>query len=178
MADYRQYFLIHPVGLAFRLMHFGRYGQDANELQPIYLGNPNFVRGYSFRGLRKPVGTGAGFMSIENLIGSKIAVANAEVRLPFTGPEEFALISSRYFFTDLVWFADAGLAWFDFDMIEMQWDPAVDSDVRSPVFSTGITLRFNLFGAIILEPYYAFPFQRETEQTSGVLGFHLSFGGF
>lgn len=179
MADYRQYYLMHPVGLAFRLMHFGRYGQDANELQPIYLGNPNFVRGYSFRGLRDPTGRrGGGFMTIENLIGSKILVGNAEVRLPFTGPEEFALIRSRYFFTDLAWFADAGMAWFNFDEIEIQWEAVDDSNIRTPVFSTGIALRVNLFGAIILEPYYAFPFQRETEQTSGVLGFHLSFGGF
>ena len=178
MADYRQYYLMHPVGLAFRLMHFGRYGQDANELQPIYLGNPNFVRGYSFRGLRDPTGRRGGFMTIENLIGSKIIVGNAEVRLPFTGPEEFALIRSRYFFTDLAWFADAGLAWFDFDEIEIQWEAVDDSNIRTPVFSTGIALRVNLFGAIILEPYYALPFQRETEQTSGVLGFHLSFGGF
>jgi hypothetical protein len=29
-----------------------------------------------------------------------------------------------------------------------------------PVFSAGISSRFNLFGYMVLEAYYAFPFQR------------------
>ncbi|MDI3521110.1 MAG: hypothetical protein PWR04_1098, partial [Anaerophaga sp.] len=33
-------------------------------------------------------------------------------------------------------------------------------------------------GAIILEPYYAFPFQRPETKTSGTFGLHLSAGGF
>ena len=177
-ADYRQYRLIHPVGLGFRLMHFGRYGRDADQLQPVFLGNPFFVRGYSFRQITQTNETSEQYISVNNLLGSKIAVANAEVRLPFTGPPELALIRSRMFFSDLVFFADAGLAWNDFDDIEARWSPVRDDDVRIPVVSTGVALRVNLFGAIILEPFFAFPFQRRADRTTGTLGFHLSFGGF
>ncbi len=178
MADYRNYLFIPPASLAFRIMHFGRYGPDADAVQPIYVGNPFFVRGYSFRALRQPTGTEAGLLSINNLVGSKIAVVNAELRYPFTGPEQLALISSRFLFSDLVLFADGGLAWHDFDNIEFQWEPPREEDQRIPVYSAGIAWRINLFGAIILEPYFAFPFQRRADRTSGTLGFHLSFGGF
>lgn len=178
MADYRQYFHIPPISLAFRVMHMGRYGDDARELRPVYLGNPYYVRGYSFRALRRPEETRGDFMNINNLLGSKIAVTNAEVRYPFTGPEELALIRSGYIFSDLVFFVDAGLAWHDFDQIDFRWEPVRDDDRRIPVISTGVSWRVNLLGAIILEPYYAFPFQRRGDSTSGTLGFHLSFGGF
>ena len=30
---------------------------------------------------------------------------------------------------------------------------------RCPVFSTGVSLRINLLGYLIIEPYYAFPLQ-------------------
>jgi outer membrane protein assembly factor BamA len=178
MADYRQYRHIPPVALAFRVMHYGRYGSDADQLQPIYLGNPFYVRGYSYRAFTQPGETSNSFMSINNLIGSKIAVVNAEIRYPFTGPEVLAPIRSRMFLSDLVLFADGGLAWHDFENIEMKWSPARNDETRMPVFSTGVALRVNLFGAIILEPYFAIPFQRRADKTSGTLGFHISFGGF
>ncbi len=177
-ADYRQYRFIPPVALAFRTMHYGRYGPDSDRLQPVFLGNPYYVRGYSYRDLRRPGQTSNQFMNINNLMGSKIAVANAEIRYPFTGPERLALIKSRMFFSDLVLFADGGLAWYDFDDIKAKWRPARDEDERIPVFSTGIAIRVNLFGAVILEPYFALPFQRQADRTTGTLGLHLSFGGF
>ncbi len=178
MGDYRRYRHIPPVALAFRTMHFGRYGADADQLQPVFVGNPYFVRGYSFRAITQPGETSDQFISINNLLGSKIAVVNAELRFPFTGPPEFAVIESRMFFSDLVLFADGGLAWHDFDDIEMRWRPVRDEEIRIPVFSTGVALRVNLFGAIILEPYFALPFQRRADRTTGTFGFHLSFGGF
>ncbi len=177
-ADYRQYRFFSPLALGFRIMHHGRYGRDADQIRPVYLGNPYFVRGYSFRQLHRPAETSNQFMNINNLTGSKIAVANAEIRYPFTGPEALALIESRMFFSDLVLFADGGLAWHDFDSVKTKWRPARDEDERIPVFSAGIALRINLFGAIIVEPYLALPFQRQADRTRGVFGFHLSMGGF
>src|SRR5690606_30932057 len=49
-ADYRRYF--NPVNeftLAFRAMHVGRYGSDAEQsvLSPLFLGWETWVRGYS-----------------------------------------------------------------------------------------------------------------------------------
>ena len=178
MGDYRLYRHIPPAALAFRTMHYGRYGRDANQLQPIFLGNPFYVRGYSFRALTQSGQTSSDYMSVNNLIGSKIAVANAELRFPFTGPAGLAVIESRMFFSDLVLFADGGLAWLDFDDIKIKWRPARNDEKRIPVFSAGVALRLNLFGAIILEPFFALPFQRQADKTTGTFGFHLSFGGF
>jgi hypothetical protein len=177
-GDYRQYFFMNPLSLGLRLMHFGRYGPDSDQLQPIFLGNPYLVRGYSFRGITRTGQTSEDFISINNMLGSKIAVVNAELRLPFTGPRELALIRSRMFFSDLVLFADSGLAWNDFEDINFTWRPNRDNGERIPIISTGLALRMNLFGAIIVEPYFAFPFQRRADTTTGTLGFHFSFGGF
>jgi hypothetical protein len=35
-----------------------------------------------------------------------------------------------------------------------------DTPDRIPVVSTGVSARMNLFGALVLEVYYAYPFQR------------------
>ncbi|MFO7923247.1 MAG: BamA/TamA family outer membrane protein [Bacteroidales bacterium] len=177
-ADYRKYYFFPPVGLGFRLMHYGRYGPNADDLYPVFLGNPYYVRGYSYSAMRRSRHSSENFLSIDNLIGSKIAVANAEFRYPFTGPERLAPISSRMFFSDLVLFADGGIIWSDFDNIAAKWQPSKQDDERTPVFSTGIALRINLFGAIILEPYFAIPFQRQPDRLNGTFGFHLSAGGF
>ncbi len=51
-------------------------------------------------------------------------------------------------------------------------------DYRIPVYSAGVSLRINLFSYLILEPFYAFPFQlKHKENRSGVFGLHIaSFG--
>ena len=115
-------------------------------------------------------------MLANNLFGDKTVVTNAEIRLPFTGPRELALISSRFFFTDLVLFGDAGLAWTDEADLRLQWDMGPDPEIRTPVFSACASLRVNLFGMLVLEPYLAFPFQRDDVTTS--VGLFFSGGGW
>jgi hypothetical protein len=44
-----------------------------------------------------------------------MAVANPELRFPFSGPERLALIRSKWFMTDINLFFDAGLAWYGGD---------------------------------------------------------------
>jgi hypothetical protein len=106
-----------------------------------------------------------------------MVVGNIEYRLPLSGSKRLAIINSRMFFSELVLFADGGLAWSDFDSINFSWEPT-QQDKHIPVFSAGAAIRLNLFGAIILEPYYAFPFQRMETKSSGTFGLHLSAGGF
>jgi hypothetical protein len=43
-----------------------------------------------------------------------------------------------------------------------------------PVFSTGISARMNLFGYLVLETYYAYPFQRP--EKGGHFGLQLNPG--
>lgn len=51
--DVRKYFFIKPISIAFRALHYGRYGKNANSLYPLYLGNEYLVRGYNFNAFYK-----------------------------------------------------------------------------------------------------------------------------
>lgn len=175
LNDYRKYFFFAPSSIGLRIMHYGRYGNDANQLYPMYLGNQYFVRGYSYRSMAREECSGEECLSVNNLAGSKILVANAEYRYPLVGPKRLAPIKSRKFFVDLALFADAGLAWFDFDNIAIKWEPDQD-EKHIPVVSTGVALRVNLFGALVVTPYYAYPFQRSASKPNGVLGLYISAG--
>jgi len=43
-----------------------------------------------------------------------------------------------------------------------------------PVFSAGVSARFNILGYLVLEAYYAYPFQRPGK--GGHLGFNIAPG--
>jgi hypothetical protein len=88
-----------------------------------------------------------------------MALANFEIRFPFTGPERLTAIKSKFLYTELALFVDAGLAWYKAESIAFKWQTD-DIEERIPVVSAGISLRINLFGMLILEPFYAIPFQR------------------
>jgi len=161
LIDYRKYFFIKPVSLAFRAYHYGRYGFDkgADLISPLYLGYPWLIRGYeniSFIGNNYSVEEGS--FNISHLSGSRIAVGNIELRVPLTGPERIAPIKSKYFLTDINLFFDAGLAWNSDSDISLDWTPET-FDERIPVYSAGISARLNLMGVIVFEPYLAVPFQ-------------------
>jgi len=115
------------------------------------------------------------------LFGTRIALASAELRTPVLGSGDFGLINFPYLPTEITLFADAGLAWnssdnfFDllefsegrstevFSIIDEQGnEQLLEAEVsrRVPVFSAGVSSRFNLFGYIVLEIFYAYPFQR------------------
>ncbi len=165
-ADYRKYFRVKPITFAFRAMHSGRYGKDANSsgLFTNYLGYPWYVRGYEFGQINSRL--------FERLQGSKIMVSNFEIRLPFTGPERLSVLKSKFFFTELALFADAGLAWNNFDEFKVTNENGSTSYDVNPVFSVGASLRINFFGAMILEPYYAFPLSNDLNK-GGVFGLNI-----
>ncbi len=162
-ADGRKYVFMKPFTFAGRVMHLGRYGQDANSFYPVFLGFPWYVRGYEYGNAVEILQQNK--RSINELFGSKIAVANFEVRMPFTGPEQLALIKSKFFFTELAVFADAGMAWDTFGQPTDNGDRQFD---LSPLYSAGVSMRVNLFGALVLEPYYAWPLLKETKGTFGL----------
>lgn len=196
LGDVRRYFFAKPVSFALRAMTYGRYGESANDLYPIFIGDPymQLVRGYSYNTFQENQTLEGGDLNIEQLVGSRVAVANAEVRLPFTGIQRLSVIKSGFLYSDLILFADAGLAWTKGDDIKFSWKPAnwepSDNDsraisqshyssgeiTRSPVVSAGASLRINLFGYLILEPYVAMPFQKQNvDYTFGLI---LSGGGW
>lgn len=180
--DVRKYFFIKPISIAFRAMHYGRYGKNANSLYPLYLGNEYLVRGYNFNAFYKADDTNTkGKLDVNKIAGSKIIVFNSELRFPLTGIKRFSLIKSGFLYSDLVLFFDAGLAWtsdrlpwLSSSNIRYQWNP--NPDYYTPIYSLGASLRINLFGMAILEPYIAMPFQ--IQDVSYSTGFIISGGGW
>ncbi len=159
-ADYRRYWRAQPFTFAIRGVHYGRYGKEAdnNLFYPLYLGYPGWVRGYDYRSFQSLDDAVDEQFTFDQLLGSRAILGGVEIRIPFSGPERLALISSNFFFTELALFLDAGVAWNDDTRITLDRSKAMDEGNRFPVFSTGPSLRINVFGALILEPYYAFPF--------------------
>jgi len=97
-------------------------------------------------------------LNVSTLSGSKMIIGNAELRLPISGPKVLALFKSKWFLADLNFFFDAGLAWYKEDNVKLAWQQHKPEE-KIPVFSAGTSLRINLLGYLIIEPYYAIPFQ-------------------
>ena len=172
LVDYRKYFHLRPLTIALRGYHYGRYqmteGQDL--MYPMYIGYPWLVRGLGSDAFNRSYTASSSNLNINQLTGNKIAVANMEVRIPFTGPERFALIKFKYLPTELSLFMDGGLAWNTGDAPVFRWLPDNPSQ-RIPVFTAGLSLRVNLLGYMILEPFYAFPLQVQPLKGSFGLNF-------
>jgi outer membrane protein assembly factor BamA len=163
LADYRQYFrLPRNLTLAGRVLQYGRYGGGAEDgrLQDLYLGYPALVRGYSVNSF---TGADCGASLSENgtcpafdqLLGSKIAVANAELRVPIIGT--LGLVPSRGFPpVELAPFFDAGIAWRSHEVGVFR------SESRSPVRSYGASVRANVLGYFVAQISYVNPLDRPT----------------
>lgn len=178
LADYRKYFYVRPFTLAFRSYNIGRWGASAeNELvTPLYLGYPWLVRGYQrndrYWSVTHLMGEG---IRLDNLFGSKIFVANAEFRIPVSGPQKASLIKSDMFFSDFIFFTDGGLALSRGAKVGDDWDnPAINE--RVPVFSYGLSFRVNLFGYLVVEPFYAVPVRSGFGFRNGSFGMNFTPG--
>jgi Tol biopolymer transport system component len=157
IADVREYVMpMRPITLAGRLLHVARYGRDADtpRLTPLYLGYPTLVRGYDVNSFQSnecpPTGPCTLF---DNLFGSRLLVANGEIRAPlvglFTGQLHYGPVP-----VDVFGFGDAGVAW------TAQDKPAFLGGSRPWVASAGIGLRANLFGFAVGEIDLIHPFER------------------
>ncbi len=148
LADYRRYFMpIRPFTLAFRLLHYGRYGEGAEDsrLYPLFLGYEYFIRGYDYYSFSSQEN-----FNFERLWGSRMLVANAELRFPLFN----VLGIGRGFYgilpIEFVAFYDAGTVWWKGQNIGH----------KNFLESTGIGLRMNVLGYIILGVNYVKPFDR------------------
>lgn len=168
-ADYRKYWRLKPVTLAVRGMHHARYGQGANQFSPILIGNMGFVHGFYYTQLDRIAQDYN--LTFDHLSGQKFLMGNFEVRLPFTGPERLAVIKSGYLMSELSAFVDVGVAYDRFDQISFtKVSPPDINDLtfKRGVVTTGLAARINLFGAIIVEPYYAIPLLKGAKGAFGL----------
>ena len=159
LADYRRYFMpARPFTFVLRGMHYGRYGSGAEDtrLTPLFLGYQGLVRGYDFGSFDANECESVDLMAcpaFDRLNGSRVAIANAELRFPLLG-----LFSRRNFYgpfpIEMALFADAGMAWTSSDK------PRFAGGERDWVRSAGVALRVNVLGFAIAEFDYVRPLDR------------------
>jgi hypothetical protein len=175
--DFRKYIVpVKPFTLAFRALHLGRYGKDAENpmFYPLYIAYWDLVRGYeSF--------TGNNTFDYGRLFGSKMFVANAELRFPLfrvlgIGKGYFGAWPLEFYaFYDmgLAYASQPGYWWGGFDSegnpVPKDVRPWFAGGDRKPISSTGFGVRTNLFGMLVLGLHYVYPISRPER------GWHLQF---
>ncbi len=186
LADFRKYIMpVKPFTLAFRALHMGRYGKDSEDTRfyPLYIAYWDLVRGYESitnAELNEYQADPSKSFDFNRLYGSKMIVANAELRFPLLGllgigkgfygawPLEFCA-----FYDWGVAYASAPNYWWggfnpdgtpNPDMVKPWF---VSGGLRKPVRSFGIGLRTNLFGYLVMGLNYVYPIDRP------VRGWHL-----
>ena len=164
LMDYRHYFMpLRPFTLAARVMHYGRYGTDAEDarLYPNFLGYQSMVRGYDYNSVLTDCQSGVGNACsvYSQLFGSKIAVANVELRFPLLGVLGLGHGYYGAFPIETALFADYGVAWSK-GQKPIFFPSSWNGSPIKPLTSIGIANRLNLFGYAIIEIDFVRPFQR------------------
>jgi hypothetical protein len=166
LVDYRRYDkIVGPFTFATRVLYFGRIGRDAERFR-LFLGNTELIRGntsgsYYRNECRVTVaGTYTGCIELDRLVGTQLAVGNAELRFPILNaslgfvPIGFPPIEGALFY-------DIGIAWNDGD--QLRWSRRATDDplrVRTPSQTLGIGARMNLFNFVVLRLDYSIPQER------------------
>ena len=168
LADYRRYLMpVRPFTLAFRLLHYGRYGKGAEDyrLYPLFIGYETLIRGYNWSSFSvDEVYSETDPFDFNQLFGSKMLLANVELRFPLFQVLGIGKGYYGVFPVDFIAFFDAGVAWTDGDFDQdgnrnddRAWFIGGD---RQLLRSLGVGLRTNLFGFIILGLDYVHPLDR------------------
>ena len=168
LADYRRYDrLVGPFVLATRAMFFGRFGRDEAQYR-VALGSTDFIRGYTVGSLRNhectaesAASTLTGCASLDQLIGTRFGLFNAELRFPLFRqlalgflPVWFPPIEGAIFF-------DAGVAWEKGTRLVWSRGPYDNPAlVRQPLTSWGFSTRLNLLGFAVFRFDYTKPLVR------------------
>ncbi len=172
LIDYRRYLFFRPFTIAVRGLMFGRFGRDADRF-PVYLGSTELIRGYtagSFRShecvANQQTTSQTGCAELDQLIGSKIAVGNVELRFPLTRSLVLGFLPVGFPPIEGAIFYDIGMAWTDASTVK--WHRAVGDDpvlVRTPLRSWGGSIRANVFGLLIMRLDYTKPLDRPLKRS-------------
>ena len=166
-GDYRRYDrLVGPIVFATRLMYYGQHGRDETRFR-FYGGSPELIRGYTsgsfgrnecLQSVSGPSFTGCA--EADQLVGTRIAVFNAELRFPLLYGGMGFLPQGFPAFEGALWW-DTGMVWEGGLDVTLSRKPGQDpSLVRSPLRSYGVGLRANLLNLLILRLDYARPIDR------------------
>jgi hypothetical protein len=170
-ADYRRYdpVIFNTLTFSTRLFADFTAGRDEN-LFPKYIGTPDFVRGYdqssfysgyscdSFLGTVNTLGRAC---STVQLVGTRVAVVNEELRFPIIRRFDFGSLPVGLPPVDGQIFYDAGLAWSAGQSVSLTKPANYDYTIQRYVLrSYGFGFRVNLFNLAILRWDLAKPLDR------------------
>ena len=161
VLDARRYVMpFQPFTIAGRAMHIGRYGGDAESgsFSPLFVGFPTFVRGYDVYSFDAHDCDPGACIQLDDLEGSRLLVANVEVRTPLVGMFK-GRIEYGHVPVDLIGFFDAGIAWRGSD-----GGPSSSFGDRPWVKSAGAGVRLNAFGFAVIELSAVHAFDRPREK--------------
>lgn len=163
LADYRRYdpILFNVLTVATRVQALARVGRNENELTEAL--RPDYVRGYDrqfyYREscFDRPESECVGY---EELLGSRVAFANAELRFPVVRRLDMGFLPIALPPVDGHLFYDAGVAWSQGQEVLLHRHDGGGPDARAILTSWGAGVRLNLFGFAILRLDYAIPMSR------------------
>lgn len=163
LADYRRYdpIIFNTITVATRVLTSASVGRDEDTFLK-YIGRPEYVRGYdnaNFSGYECTSYIGAGAScNTEQLVGSRVAVINAEIRFPLIRRFDIGTLPIGLPPIEALIFYDAGLAWSKGQTVSLSQPANYDFTLqRYPLRSYGVGLRVNLFNIAILKWDYAKP---------------------
>ncbi len=176
LADLRKYLFARPFTLAVRTMFYGRFGRDADQF-PVFLGNTELMRGYTAVSLinhecvsqvsnaNAVFGIGAtgstGCAALDQLIGSRVAVGNIELRFPLTRSLALGFLPIGFPPIEGAIFYDVGIAWRTGSQLKLTANSGDDPEVvRSLLRSWGGSIRANVLGFLVLRLDYTRPLDR------------------
>lgn len=161
-ADYRRYdaILFNFLTLASRVSANVAVGPDESQF-PKYIGRPDFIRGYDREYYAGDCGTGTLDQSAcgaSQLLGSRVAFANVELRFPLIRRFDLGLLPISLPPLDGLFFYDFGVAWSAGQSLSLTKPDNYDlTTQRYPLRSYGFGLRLNLFNIALLRWDYAIP---------------------
>lgn len=165
-ADYRKYLplLFNFLTVAARTQTSVGVGRDETRF-PKYIGRADFVRGYDREQFQSQfcggIASQQSSCSVTELLGSRVAVANAELRFPLIRRFDLGLLPISLPPLDGLVFYDAGIAWSRGQTPSLKKPDNYDDALQRYVLrSYGAGIRLNLFGFALLRWDYAIPLDR------------------
>jgi Tol biopolymer transport system component len=161
LADYRRYdpIIFNTLTIATRGMASISMGRDADSLRK-YIGYSSIIRGYEGRSLLSStcaIESGNDLARCSPVLGSRVAVANVELRFPLVRRADLGGIIALPPIEGLV-FYDAGVAWFGGQDVRFARRPVDNpSTDRALLTSHGFGVRVNLYNFAVLRWDYAIP---------------------
>ncbi|MBK8062538.1 MAG: PD40 domain-containing protein [Gemmatimonadetes bacterium] len=170
-ADYRRYvpILFNFLTFAVRGQSSIAIGKDEAVVSRKYIGRPDFVRGYDREQFASQFCGGVvndqSGCSATELLGTRVAFANIEMRFPLIRRFDLGLLPISLPPVDGLVFYDAGAAWSKGQSVSFRKPDGYDENTQRFVLrSYGAGIRLNLFGFALVRWDYAIPLDRPNKK--------------